>query len=545
MSTKTIKQRIAVVAVSVLAAGILSVVSAPASNAAVAAGDITLTTATTSPGICAVDTTAGAQVATLTTGRTFVLTVNSGGSEEAMYFAVSGSVRVNTASFAGTGEVITESAAYMVGTTYATKPLESDTVTIEAVSVGTGTVLIKPSSAGSAVETITFNVVATCATNKLSLGDSTIQVRDDDDGATGNNDEATGTTVTTGGTSYINVNLVDEYLNPLSGTGVLAASATNGAVVNWDSTPTVQSSVAYLSTRGATGTELYVVQGTANKDKPVTTTVTITLDGAAVATKTIKFTGVPAAISIKDITVGKTGSVGYFKAKVQDSAGNDLGGKVVEGDSTPNSAAAIASIVSSVGSATTAADGDWSTLGDGEFSCVKGGVTTLNLKTTISSVAGTTVKKAITVACGGALDTWTLSMDKASYAPGEIATLTVTGKDSLGNFVNTNDTLNGAGVAIEYSFGGMTMITAPTGGDKFSSAAGVKTYTLTVGTTEGAFVGSFKITGATDTAAKTVQYKVQAGTATVSNADVLKSIVALIASINKQIQALQKLILKR
>ena len=36
-----------------------------------------------------------------------------------------------------------------------------------------------------------------------------------------------------------------------------------------------------------------------------------------------------------------------------------------------------------------------------------------------------------------------------------------------------------------------------------------------------------------------------AGTGAVSNADVLKSIVSLIASINKQIRALQKLILKR
>jgi hypothetical protein len=46
-------------------------------------------------------------------------------------------------------------------------------------------------------------------------------------------------------------------------------------------------------------------------------------------------------------------------------------------------------------------------------------------------------------------------------------------------------------------------------------------------------------------AAATVPYKIAGTTATVSNADVLKSIVALIASINKQIQALQKLILKR
>jgi hypothetical protein len=43
----------------------------------------------------------------------------------------------------------------------------------------------------------------------------------------------------------------------------------------------------------------------------------------------------------------------------------------------------------------------------------------------------------------------------------------------------------------------------------------------------------------------TPSYKVGTGTTVVSNADVLKSIVALIASINKQIQALQKLILKR
>jgi hypothetical protein len=42
-----------------------------------------------------------------------------------------------------------------------------------------------------------------------------------------------------------------------------------------------------------------------------------------------------------------------------------------------------------------------------------------------------------------------------------------------------------------------------------------------------------------------VAYKVGTGSTAVTNEEVLKSIVALIASINKQIQALQKLILKR
>ena len=116
----------------------------------------------------------------------------------------------------------------------------------------------------------------------------------------------------------------------------------------------------------------------------------------------------------------------------------------------------------------------------------------------------------------------------------------VSGKDSKGFEVNAIDTLG----TLEQAFGGMTFVTAPTTADKFDSAIGSKTYTLAVGTSEGSFVGTFKIAGSTDTAAKTVQYKV-AGPATTSNADVLKAIVSLIASINKQIAALQKALLRR
>jgi len=132
-------------------------------------------------------------------------------------------------------------------------------------------------------------------------------------------------------------------------------------------------------------------------------------------------------------------------------------------------------------------------------------------------------------------------MDKASYQPGEIATLTLTGKDVRGALVNSLDAIG----TVEASFGGLAAVTAPTSTDKFTSAAGVKTYKYAVGLSEGSFVGTFKISGATETSAKTVQYKVSLGTTSVTNADVLKSIVALIASINKQIQALQKLILAR
>ena len=544
MSIKTLRKRIAVVAALTLGATVISVTPgyAAAGGAAVGTGEVAISTTTASPGICYVDTTATTSKITLVVGRTFTLTVASGATGDSGYFSTSGSIKINSVSGIDTAS---ETVAYSTADPYLQT---ADTVTIEATAVGTGTVTLRATSTGSSIEVWAVTVVASCDTNKLSLGDSYVQVKRSQAVATSNIDASDGLTVANSGTSYIALYLVDVYGNQLSGAGVLSASATNGAVINWDSTPSVQSSVSYLSTRGVTGTELFVTQGTANKDKPISTTVTITLDGAAVATKTIKFTGVPAKILTKDVTVGKfaaSGNTGYYKVKVQDSAGNDLAGKIVASDTTANSDAAVASIVSAVGTATTASDGDWSALGSGTFTCVKGGVTTVTLKTTISSVAGTSVKQTMTVACGGVLDTWTLAMDKAVYQPGEIATLTVTGKDALGNLVNSNDTLGTAGVAIEYSFGGLTAITAPTGSDVFTSAAGAKQYKFSVGTTEASFVGSFKIAGATDTAAKTVQYKVASGTASVSNADVLKSIVALIASINKQIQALQKLILKR
>ena len=81
---------------------------------------------------------------------------------------------------------------------------------------------------------------------------------------------------------------------------------------------------------------------------------------------------------------------------------------------------------------------------------------------------------------------------------------------------------------------------------------GAIVYTYTVGTsgtfTDGTYssIIDFPALSGTTGAIQTATYKVAvSGTPGVSNADVLKSIVALIASINKQIQALQKLILKR
>jgi hypothetical protein len=107
------------------------------------------------------------------------------------------------------------------------------------------------------------------------------------------------------------------------------------------------------------------------------------------------------------------------------------------------------------------------------------------------------------------------------------------------------------GTAAPYNLVNVVIFSVPTN-VTFTVASGVtgaKTYLFVVGSTEGDFVAVVVPTEIVENNSKqtnlSLAYSVKAGTASVSNADVLKSIVALIASINKQIQALQKLILKR
>jgi hypothetical protein len=545
MSIKTNFKRLAFVMTSALTMGVLTTISPAIAGTPddLAVNEIQIGSTTAEIGVCSVTTTSGAQKITVTSGRTFTLKTVAGATGEKAYVKLAGNVTVSSStgwSAANTTTLDDTAAGALAPTSlYANT---GDSATILAGAVGSGTITISSTSLTAAIEIISVTVVAACAGNVYSPTYSFVQVRALAGAATSNVDESAGLTVANGGTSYVNIALKDAYDAALSGTGSLIGSATNGAVVSWDSAATVQSSTAYATNRGASGTELFVVQGDANADKPLTTTVTITLDGTVVGTKTIKFRGIPASISIKDVTVGKVGSVGVFRAKVLDAAGNELPSATVSNDATANAKAEIQLISSGVtASAVTLTDGDWSASTQGQFDCTASGVTSLNIRTVISSVAGTYVKRTMPIACGGAIDTWTISMDKATYSPGEIATMTLSAKDSKGFPANTTDTIG----TVVQSFGGMTFITAPTAGDKLSSAAGAKTYQLKVDTTEGSFVGSFLITGTTDDKAKTVQYKIASSTATVTNADVLKSIVALIASINKQIQALQKLILAR
>ena len=395
---------------------------------------------------------------------------------------------------------------------------------------GAGTVTVtQKKKVGATTSTIDIKTIyagTTVKTNVLSVTDSYVRVQDSATAGTltSSVDVATATSVTNTGTGYVNVRAMDAYAAQLSTSGVIQATATNGAVVAWDAAPSTQ-----VNTAAKTGTSgvLYVVQGTANENKPVNTTITITFNGVTLATKSIAFSGRAASISVTgvDIALSNGARTGTYDFVVKDSAGNQLAGVTPTADSTKYTSQVTAVSVGGASSATAVQTGGWTCAATSGSSIVR-------IKHVLSDLSEIYSNEFV-AACGLGVNKYTASLDKNSYVPGEIATLTISSTDINGAKVADTSTV-GSGVAI--SGGGMTAVAAATSADTF--AQGVKTYKFTVGNVNGAYnmIVDLPAYVATD-AAKTVSYKIADGA--IGNAEVLNGIVALIASITKQIEQLQ------
>jgi hypothetical protein len=548
MSTKTLRKRIALVAVAALGAGVLSVApaNATANTTALTAGNIAISssvgTATANIGICAVT---ASESATITTAASLVWTVgtNFGG-----YLKIEEGPAVFTA-IASPGAITSNQTKASFQDDAAT------TATLKASANGSVRV-VAYNNAGTAVETYAITVVTACAADTYAADKSFVQGTASG-GTASSNVDASGSLDVTNAAIYVSVALNDTYGQDLTTQGALTATVTGAAKVGIGAAGASASAV-----KATVAADEYIRIDQATAGVPASGTVTIQFNGVTVGTRAYNIRGVAKSITVNpaSLTVGKSGiaaasagsgtlgttGAGYYEFQYKDAAGNVVtnAAGASSGNNAASSTTGLNTIVTAANSvimptSTTTATTNF---GKGEWSCASG----LSGSATIVVAAKNSNLETITsnpfkASCGDVLDTWTISMDKASYQPGEIATLTVTGKDVRGNLVNSKDAIG----TVEASFGGLTAVTAPTSTDTFTSADGVKTYKYAVGLSEGSFVGTFKITGATDTAAKTVQYKVAAASGAVSNADVLKAIVSLIASINKQIAALQKALLRR
>jgi hypothetical protein len=404
---------------------------------------------------------------------------------------------------------------------------------------GAGTVTItqkkKVGSTTSVIDIKTIYAGTTAKTDIFSVADSLGRVQDTSTQGTltSSSDVADSTTVVNGGTGYVNVLARDGWAQTMATNGVLQANATNGAIVSWDATPSVQASFAVKT---GTGGVLYVKQGTANENKPVVTTITVSYNGVTFSTKTITFTGRASTIAVTGVDIAQAGGArsGTYDFVVKDSSGNQLSGVTPTADTTKYTSQVTALSVGGASSATAVATGGWT--------CAStSGSATVRLQFTHSD-ATVIYSNDFVAACASGVNKYTASLDKKEYKAGELATLTISATDVNGAKVHGGATL-GAGVAI--SGGQLTPVTAPTSADLFD-AAGTRVIKFTVGNTTGSFNMIVDLPAYVSTdSAKTVAYSIVDASGSVTNAQILQSIVALIATINKQIAALQKLILSR
>jgi hypothetical protein len=375
--------------------------------------------------------------------------------------------------------------------------------------------------------------------------------------------------ITNGQTAYIAFDLDDAYDAALEA-GAIVVSATGGALISLasnGSTAAAGTTSTVVSTAIPTNKVVQVTQGTANA--PMTSTVTITFNGTTVCTKTITIRGEIAKLEIANIgtgdvnstntitaadstwianTLGDTVRAGLFTVVGRDSAGNavvtNAGGTFAADSATLTTTVQALSVPDTATNVSSSAAA-FGIYGVGTWTCgATAGSSSVKLKWTNSGSGTVVTSDAFTARCADDPYTYTASWDKASYVAGEIATLTVQFLDSKGNKAN-NVTAHGAATITAPMF---TAVTAHTG-TVSNKADGTRVYTFTVGKDTGITAGTYtSIVEYASLAAGTKQtpvYKVGTGTSEVTNAEVLKSIVALIASINKQIQALQKLLLKR
>jgi hypothetical protein len=620
MSTKTIKQRIAVVAASALTAGFLAVVSAPVTNAAVTAivPNSIDWVASTSVGICRANTNdndgsgtnddtenAAQAVGEVLSGGTLVFAMTEAHTITATNDTLTISV-TGPAQFASHTQSSSNPAARSFSAGMKSLTLTATTTTGVAIGTafslsvtGTGTIQITiaaaaAAAAGTTIERYTFLASASCVSGTSSVANSFVKVVEygvlgssladnitSTEAATGSapvtNLASSADKISNGGTAYVAVRIKDGTAAAADVTtqGVFSATATNGAVIGWATTALpLQASTATTAgpTSGTAQTEeLYVVQGTANEDKPLTTTISVFFNGVLYGTRTISFTGAPTKISIVPAlsSIGKTSTTNKYVLayEITDAAGNKLtsGGAGSDGAAAFTTAASennpvlatggtildpTQSVVTQISTVNNEGSGYFGTV---DVACgATSGTAKVTLKYTFSNLSSIT-SDPYDFRCSGSAVNYKASLDKASYVPGDIATLTITATDSKGNPTwDLNDTpvgqdLGSSASPVSISLPQMTAVTTATNSDEFSG--GKKTYRFTVGTTEGTYSGVVDLPLYNSTAysqvAQTLSYKVALTTATVTNADVLKSIVSLIASINKQIQALQKLILRR
>ena len=581
MSTKTLRKRVALGTVVALGAGLLSLVSVSSANAA-AAGDITiaangatgafLTNATTSgsQGVLGTPSAVSGTTMTATLLSTGTLSVQIASATNGVVTVTGGTISaaVATDNVSADGTLAGKN-----GAAYAVNIKPNSGVTTMTVQSYTGATATTSSSGGTLQAQIIVTVAGTSVSGVFSAAKSLINTAVVGDATNGGVDQVNATTgsstvIPNRAKAQINFTLNDAYGSPLA-SGPLTATASAGGLVAFNATvgttatPTNSADVIVDSAASLTVTQ-------ATNDVAANVTVTIAYKGTTVATYTFNFQGEVAKVLVKGIKIARAGTTTTptatsgvvdgnqaYEAHYYDAAGNELFPS--DSKTGTNSVSGSTNAFVTANAIAIAASATYATPAYGQVTCAgtlvtgkgAGSDAAMQLQY-VNASSGTIVKSNVwTQKCAGDADTYTAAWDKTSYTPGAIGTLTITFKDAQGNLTHrlVNNVSNSGDGAITYAGAPSAVVAAAVaatdraGGG--TDADGTKTFQFVMGTTTGNYVAVVDAphVDAADGVKQTVAYTI-ADSSTSLN-DVLKGIVSLIASINKQIAALAKLVTKK
>ena len=469
MSTKTSFKRVALVAVAALGLGVLSSVSASAGTSF--ADNIVYS--------------AGTQ---LVNGQATVFMKVDTGTVNTVNSTTVGTIYSVTDSVTGSSTIQVINGAWIETTTVGAINTALTGVTVTAGAVGQGIVKIVVTSGVAGVQTLTScpitvstGLPGTCVTKTITwvataplavLDHSTAIINSADAQLLTDVTTTPSSTATQTGTEVKAARIDVMQFNSADTTTVSTLTTTKAVVVSISGAGTVGTTYAL---RGASSTTAGAVGGSTTQtyyvyadNRTGTASITVTVDGVLIATKSVKFFGTATALS-EDTTTYASPSKTYI------GIGDTATIIIKPIDVLGYTATALTGAVVSTGSSLIATA---STTGAGVVTITGAGAgtttvtvcsTTCTATTALSKVYTVTVTKTTVVGV-------TMTFDKATYAPGEKMTLTVSGTDSAGKpiaDVNADATRTAFTTAPTSN---VSIGTLPTAGVAF--AGGKATYTL-------------------------------------------------------------------
>ena len=256
-------------------------------------------------------------------------------------------------------------------------------------------------------------------------------------------------------------------------TATLTGPGTLGAGAAFDASTSSNKTVTFIPGGAAGGWITLYRDGTTG-----TSSIAISINGTAVGTATATFTGaastVTATLAKPVIAAGSTATTGVITIVVKDANGNGVSGATMYAVSSGSSIVSTSVTTGSAGAASISLVGKVA------------GTNTVTIQNVAAGSTATVSAAAVSVRVGSNVESSvTMTLDKATYAPGDQATVTVTIKDAAGNAVV--DGTYAAFAADVTSTRAMSAGTLPTASIAVGSTVGVKTYLVNVPNSEGAF----------------------------------------------------------